>query len=80
MVKGFPGKLKKRKTKKLFKDLKHIFFGEGTEPITDELINELLTKGWSKKDLVSYRNNGGQYSRPRNSIIYPPEFGSSEDL
>jgi hypothetical protein len=56
------------------------FFGEGLEPITDELINELVKKGWSGEDLKRQRNKGGKYSRTRNSIIYPPDFGSSEDL
>jgi hypothetical protein len=50
------------------------------EPITDELINELVKKGWSGEDLKRQRNKGGKYSRTRNSIIYPPDFGSSEDL
>ena len=80
MVKGFPGKLKKKKREKLSKDFKHLFSRDGTEPITDELINELVEKGWSGEDLKKNRNKGGKYSRTRNSIIYPPDFGSSEDL
>ena len=80
MVKGFPGKLKKRKRAKLSKDFRHLFSRDGTEPITDELINELVGKGWSMDELKAQRNKGGRYSRVRDSIIYPPEFGSSEDF
>jgi len=31
-------------------------------------------------ELKAQRNKGGRYSRARDSIIYQPEFGSSEDF
>jgi hypothetical protein len=54
--------------------------GDGAEPVTDELINELVDNGWSEVELRRYQQEGAIYSRPRNSMLYPPEYGSSEDF
>ncbi len=80
MVKGFPGKLKKKNSKKLPKEFRELFLGDGAEPVTDELINELVDNGWSEVELRRYQQEGAIYSRPRNSMLYPPEYGSSEDF
>jgi hypothetical protein len=50
-----------------------IFLGQGTEPLTDELIRELVAKGWQEQELRSMKETGAMYSRPRNSLIFPTE-------
>jgi hypothetical protein len=52
--------------------MRHLFLGEGTEPLTDELVAELVSKGWPMERLIEARENGMAYSRPRNSIIGAP--------
>ncbi len=42
-----------------------------TEPLTNELYQELLEKGFPKKDLDNLRLKGMQYNRARNSLINP---------
>ncbi len=42
-----------------------------TEPLTDELYQELLDKGFPKIDLDRLRRIGMQYNRARNSLIDP---------
>jgi len=79
MTKGFPGRLKKKKLNKTSKKFREVFLGEGAESITDDLIKELVNEGWNESELRSYQQEGAIYSRPRDSILYPPEFGSSED-
>lgn len=55
--------------------LRQIFLGEGLEPLTDELIIELVEfQKMPEKDLLEFRKLGAQYSRPRNSIVFPPVF------
>ena len=52
--------------------LRQVFLGEGLEPLTDDLINELVEiQRMPKKDLLEFRKKGAQYSRPRNSIVFP---------
>jgi hypothetical protein len=80
MVKGFSGRLKNKKSQKVPKEVRELFLGEGSEAITEELINELVGKGWNESQLRSYQKEGALYSRPRNTILYPPDFGSSEDF
>lgn len=52
--------------------VRQIFFGEGSESLTDDLIAELVGMGWKKADLEKFRREGGYYCRPRNSIVFPP--------
>jgi hypothetical protein len=66
-------------SKDVEQDVRQIFFGEGTEPITDELIKELVEKGFPRNDLLYLKNEGAMYSRPRNSFIFPPEFEAVGD-
>ena len=42
-----------------------------TEPLTNALYEELLEKGFPKKDLDDLRSKGMQYNRARNSLINP---------
>ena len=54
--------------------LRQIFGNEGQEDLTDELITELVTKGFPEADLRDFAKQGAKYSRPRNSIIFPAEW------
>lgn len=57
-------------------EMEHIFGGEGAIPITDDLIKDLVTHyQWSEQDLIRAKEAGALYSLPRNSLIFPPEFG-----
>jgi len=78
MTKRFPGRLQKKWNMPLRKSTRQLFLGEGTEPLTNELIEELVLKGWKKSDLLYHRQRGGMYSRPRNTVFYPPEHGTME--
>jgi hypothetical protein len=63
------------------KDFREIALGEGSVPITDDLINELVKIGkWNENQLKEYQKAGCVYHPRRQSIFYPPEFGSSEDF
>ncbi len=52
-------------------DVRQIFLGEGQEPLTDALVDELVSKGWPRDRLEDARRQGMSYSRPRNSMITP---------
>jgi hypothetical protein len=58
-------------------EVRQLFLGEGLEPLTDALIDELVAVGWAKERLIEARDQGMSYSRPRNSFITP--LMSSED-
>jgi hypothetical protein len=58
-------------------EIRHIFLGEGLEPITDALIDELVASGWTRERLIEARELGHSYSRPRNTII--TQIMSSDD-
>lgn len=49
------------------------FLGEGAEDLTDDLIAELVGRGWPEADLKKMRAEGAKYNRDRDSIVYPPE-------
>lgn len=54
---------------------KHVFLGEGQEDITEDLIPELLEKGFSREYIYQMKERGAKYSRPRGTFIFPPEIG-----
>jgi hypothetical protein len=56
------------------KELREIFFGEGSEPITENLIEELAGEGWDRIVLLDARKGGAVYNRKRNSILFPPKM------
>jgi hypothetical protein len=58
---------------------RHVFLGEGNEPLTEDLIKELVQKGWPEADLREFARGGAEYCRPRKSIVYPPEFGGLDE-
>src|SRR5262249_44859030 len=58
-------------------DVRQLFLGEGLEPITDTLIDELVAAGWTRERLIEARDLGHSYSRPRNSLI--TQIMSSDD-
>ena len=58
---------------KTVQDVREIFGGEGQEPLTEELIKQLVSDGWDEKQVRDMAKMGGVYSRPRNTIILPGE-------
>jgi hypothetical protein len=54
------------------KIFRQVILGEGQVPLTDDLIQELVKKGWPEKDLRIFKAQGAMYSVPRNSIIHQP--------
>ena len=58
--------------------IEKIFAGDN-EALTDELIEELVQKGWEREHLLFHRENNGSYCRERNTILYPPEFEGFDD-
>jgi len=56
-------------------EVREIFLLEGCEPLSDDLIGELVAKGWPKDDLLFLRGARGVFCRRRNSILFPPEVG-----
>ena len=54
--------------------IRQIFGGEGQEPLTDELIEELAARGWQRDFLIYARDRGAKWSRVRRSVIFPPEM------
>jgi hypothetical protein len=55
-------------------DFRQVFMGEGAEPLCECVIQESVSKGWPENDLRQMQKEGAFYSRPRNSILFPPEF------
>lgn len=47
----------------------------GLEGLTDQVVKELVLKGWPKEDLLKARKEGWVYNRIRNSLINRPEIG-----
>ena len=56
-------------------EFNELFGGQGQEDLTEQLISELIKSGWTEEDLRNPVAMGGKYSRTRNSIIMPPQFG-----
>ena len=46
----------------------------GLEPLTEELISELVEKGMPEGDLRFAARSGATYNRQRNSLIMPTEL------
>jgi hypothetical protein len=57
-------------------DVAEIFFGVGAEVLSEEVIAELVARGWPRRDLEELGAAGAQYSRARDSIVFPLEFSS----
>lgn len=55
---------------KFEEDIARVFGGKDNEPITDELIKELVSSTkFEEKDLRWFQEEGYTYCRPRNSFI-----------
>lgn len=55
---------------KFEKDIARVFGGKDNEPITEELIKELVLTGeFEEKDLRWFQEEGYTYCRPSNSFI-----------
>ena len=50
-------------------EIEQIFFGKGSEKLTDALIEELVEKGWERKELIEMQKEGYRYNRSRNSLV-----------
>lgn len=55
--------------------LDEVFLNRDTVPLTDELIDELASKGMPREDLLFARDAGAQYSPTRGSLLFPAEAG-----
>ena len=55
------------------KRLSEVFTNRDTVEITEGLLEELVSRGWKKEDLENARAAGAQFSRQRNSLLYPME-------
>jgi len=51
--------------------IQQLFFGKDNEAITEQVIHELVSKGWPEKDVLQFAKEGFTYCRPRNSFIEP---------
>jgi hypothetical protein len=47
-------------------------FPKDAEPLTDDLINELVEKGWPRDMLLESQEEGCFYSASSNSVMSPP--------
>ena len=56
---------------KFEKDIAEIFFGVGQQPLTEDLIQKLLSMGWRESDLRLAASQGATYSESRNSLMFP---------
>ncbi len=52
-------------------EVAHVFFGVGTVPLSEGLIEKLVSRGWSRGDLEKFKTLGAVYSLQRNSIVFP---------
>lgn len=60
------------------RDLERIFGGRDNEPITEELIKELLSSTeFTEKEMRFFQKQGCTYCRPRNSFVGAPVFSGS---
>ena len=50
------------------------FSGENLEEFTDELYEELLSKGFKEYDLKFFQKQGFHYCMSRNSFVDTPQF------
>jgi hypothetical protein len=51
-----------------------VFLGEGAVPLTDDVIADLVRKGWPEGNLREAQAAGAAYNTLRNSIVYPAEY------
>ncbi len=76
MGKGKRLKKQKNITPRQTEKIKNILAsGQGLEPLTNELIEKLVsTQGLPLKDLIELQKGGAQYSTTRNSFFFPTEI------
>jgi hypothetical protein len=53
-------------------EVSQLFFGVGAVKLTEEVITELVARGWPRADLECFARRGAMYSRLRDSIVFPP--------
>jgi hypothetical protein len=52
-------------------EVQEIFFGLGSEPLTDQVIKELVSRGWPESELKRMQASGYIYNRNRDSLLAP---------
>ena len=63
------------KNEQAIETFERVFLGKGSEPLTDELISELVkTEGIPENDLKELQKLGAVYHRDKKSFTLPPEF------
>lgn len=55
------------------------FMQEGTQKLTPELVDRLVSQGWDRKGLDDARRQGARYSPSRNTILTAPIAGGFGD-
>lgn len=55
--------------------MEHVFLLKDCVHLTDELIGDLTSRGWPKDELEKFRESGGHYCPPRNSMIFAEPQG-----
>jgi hypothetical protein len=52
-------------------EIEQIFFGKGTEELTDKVVEELVSKGWEKEGLIEFQKKGFRYNCSRDTLFDP---------
>jgi hypothetical protein len=72
LIAGYPIDLIEEQEREQFSpDMRQIFFGEGAEEITDNLVEELVLNGMPRERAEQARAEGMRYFRPRKSFLGP---------
>jgi len=79
LIEGYPIRfIEEVENQEFSPDMRQIFFGEGAEEITDELIEELVASGTPRERIEEARAQGMTYLRQRKAFIGP--VMTDEDL
>jgi hypothetical protein len=52
-------------------EVAQVFFGVGTVPLCESLIEKLVARGWPRADLEQLKRLGAVYSLQRDSVVIP---------
>ena len=51
-------------------EMEYVFLLKDCIHLTDAVIGDLVSRGWPAEKLAEFRDNGGHYCPPRDSIIF----------
>lgn len=51
-------------------EMEYVFLLKDCVHLTDEVISKLASRGWPLEKVTEFRNNGGHYCAPRDSIVF----------